>query len=82
MDKRYVCNIRKSPGNMNVQKLRVVLLLEVDLNTLYKIIFNSRIMLVLEEKNVILYKIIGGSQTQSVIYLVLNKKLIADIANV
>ena len=40
--------LEKSLGNIHVQKLREILLLEVDFNTLYKIIFNRRIVLVLE----------------------------------
>ena len=38
-------------------------------------------MPVLEEKNEIPYEIIGRRQTQLAMHLVLNKKLIADIAN-
>ena len=74
--------LEKSLGNTNIQKLRVILLLEVDFNMLYKIVFNSRIMLVLENTSVIPYKIIGERRTQSAIHLVLNKKLQADIANI
>ena len=51
--------LEKSLGNMNTQKLRVILLLKVDFNVLYEIIFNSRIILVLEEKNKIPHAIIG-----------------------
>jgi len=39
-------------------------------------------MPVLEEKSIIPYEIIGRRQTQSATHLVLNKKLIVDIANV
>ena len=42
--------LEKSLGNMNTQKLRVILLLKVDFNVLCEITFNGRMMLVLEEK--------------------------------
>ena len=42
--------LEKSLGNINIQKLRVILLLEADFNVLCKIIFNDRMMPVLEEK--------------------------------
>jgi len=40
--------LEKSLRNINAQNLRVILLLEVDFNALYKIIFNRRMMPVLE----------------------------------
>ena len=52
--------IEKFPGNVNVSKLRVALLLEADFNALNKIIFNSCLMPTLEITNSILSKIIGG----------------------
>ena len=52
--------LEKSLGNINIQKLRVILLLEADFNVLCKIIFNDRIMSALEEKSVIPCEITGG----------------------
>ena len=63
-----------------MKKIRAILLLEVDFNAVYKIIFNGRIIPRLEETNTIPYEIIGSRRAQAVIYLVLNKKLISDIA--
>jgi hypothetical protein len=51
--------LEKSLGKTNVKKLKVILLLEVDFNVLYKTIFNSRIMPALEVKDKILYEIIA-----------------------
>ena len=74
--------LEKSLGNINIQKLRLILLLEADFNALHKIVFNGRIIPELEEASVIPYEIIGGRRIQSAMHLVLNKKLLADIANV
>ena len=52
--------LKKAPGNIDIKKLRVILLLEADFNIVYKIIFNKRIMPRLEEANTIPYEIIGG----------------------
>ena len=73
--------LEKALGNIDIKKLRVILLLEADFSIVHKIIFNGRIMLRLEEANIIPNKIIGGRRIQIVTYLALNKKLILDIAN-
>ena len=52
--------LEKVVGNVQVQKLRAILLLEVDFNTMYKIIFNNRLMPNIEAMNAILIEIIGG----------------------
>ena len=46
--------LEKSSGNTNVIKLRAIFLLEANFNTLYKIIFNSRLILELEAREEIL----------------------------
>ena len=45
--------LKKSPGNMNIQKLKAILLLEANFNALHKIIFNNRSITALEVKDVI-----------------------------
>ena len=60
----------------------MILLLEVDFNMLYKLVFNSRIIPALKEASIIPYKITGRRRIQSVIHLALNKKLLADITNI
>ena len=40
--------LEKSPENMSMQKLRIILLLEVEFNVLHKIIFNRRMIPELE----------------------------------
>ena len=42
--------LEKSPGNINVQKLRAVFMLEADLNVLHEIIFNGRMTPVFEAR--------------------------------
>ena len=74
--------LEKIAGNINVQKLRAILLLEADFNALHKIIFNNRLMPKLEESGTIPVEIIGGRRSQAATHLALNKKLISDIANV
>ena len=66
---------------INISKLRVILLLEVDFNALHKIIFSSRILSALERDNLILSEVLGGHRSQSTIHVALNKKLIANIVN-
>ena len=52
--------LEKALENMDVKKLRVILLLEADFNTVHKIIFNKRMIPRLKEANTILNKIIGS----------------------
>ena len=40
--------LEKLKENINIKKLRVILLLEMDLNTIHKIMFNSRLIPTLE----------------------------------
>jgi len=74
--------LEKSPGNLRVEKLRAILLLEADYNGLHKINFNGRLMPRLEAMSSILQEIIGGRRSQAATHLALNKKLIADISNI
>lgn len=74
--------LEKVAGDINVQKLRAILLLEADFNALHKIMFNNRLTPKLEESGMIPIEIIGGRRSQAATHLALNKKLIADIANV
>ena len=57
------------------------MLLEVDFNTLHKIIFNERMIPILEVQDKIPQEITDGKQTQVAKCLALNKKLIVDTAN-
>ena len=50
--------IEKSPGQIDITKLRVILLLEADYNAVNKIIFNNRVMPSIEQDNRILHKIV------------------------
>ena len=51
--------LKKSKGNIQVAKLRVILLLEADFNRLNKIIYSRRVLLRLESNRVIPYEVIG-----------------------
>ena len=73
--------LEKAPGKILVLKLRVIHLLKANFNTLYKIIFNCRILPALESKNLISIEVIGSRRSQSTIYMALNKKLITNVAN-
>ena len=73
--------LEKSVGNVQVSKLRAILLLEADFNTLNKIIFNNCTLPSLEVSQSILYEIIGGRRSQSSIHVALNKKLVSNISN-
>ena len=74
--------LEKSGGNVNVQKLQAILLLEADFNAMHKMIFNNRLMANIEAANAIPMEIIGGRRSQATTHLALDKKLIADIVNV
>ena len=65
-----------------MQKLQAILLLEADFNAMHKIIFNNRLIPRIEAENAIPLEAIGRRRSQAATHLVLNKKLIADIANV
>ena len=73
--------LEKSTGNIQVSKLRAILLLEADFNALNKIVFNNRTISNLEASNSIPYEVIGGRRGQSSIHVALNKKLVCDISN-
>ena len=73
--------IEKTPGKINICKLRVTLLLEVEFNAIHKIIFNSRLILALEAKKCISCKVVEGRKNQVVIHIALKKKLIENIFN-
>ena len=55
--------LEKSPGNLRVEKLRAILLLEADFNGLHKINFNGRLMPRLEATSSIPQEIIGGRRS-------------------
>ena len=74
--------LEKLAGDVNVQRLRTILLLEADFNAMHKIIFNNRLIPSIEAVNAIPMEVIGGRRSQAATYLALDKKLIADIANV
>ena len=74
--------LEKVACNINIQKLRAILLLEADFNALHKIEFNNRLIPKLEEVDAIPVEIIGGRRAQAATHLALSKKLIAGIANV
>ena len=63
--KEILVILEKSPKNMNIQKLRAILLLEADFNVLRKIVFNSRMMPALEDASVIPCEIIDRRRIQS-----------------
>ena len=73
--------LEKAPANIDVKKLRAILLLEADFNAVHKIIFNRKIMLRLKDVNIIPNEIINGRRIQAVTHLALSKKLISDIVN-
>ena len=73
--------LEKSKGYINVRKLKAILLLEADFNTLNKIVFNTKLMPSLERTNSIPYEIIGERRGQSSLHVALNKKLVCDISN-
>ena len=73
--------LEKVAGNINVAKLRAILLLEADFNTLNKIVFNRRTIPRIEIAKTIPYEVIGRRRGQSSLYVALNKKLVYDIRN-
>ena len=52
--------LEKFAGNVNVAKLKAILLLEANFNTFNKIVFNRRAILSIEASKTIPYKVIGG----------------------
>ena len=73
--------LEKSTGNVDITKSRVIPLLEVDFNTLNKILFNFRVIPLLEKHNSIPHKITGGCRDYLAVHIALNKKLILDVSN-
>jgi hypothetical protein len=54
IDKGVLVMLEKALGKINMSKLRSMLLLKVDFNTLHKIIFNIKLILKLEQSKQIL----------------------------
>ena len=54
--------LEKEVGNLDMAKLRAILLLEVDFNRLNKIIFNNRVLPKLEQDKAIPVEVIGGKR--------------------
>ena len=52
--------LEKVAGNVYIQKLRAILLLEADFNAIHKIMFNNRLISNIEAVNTILMEVIGG----------------------
>ena len=52
--------LEKSAGNVHIQKLRAILLLEADFNAIHKIIFNNRLIPNIEAVNAIPIEVIEG----------------------
>ena len=52
--------LEKEKGNINVKKLRAILLLEADFNGLNKIIYNSRVIPELEKREEIPFEVVRG----------------------
>ena len=73
--------LEKSAENVNMAKLRAILLLKVNFNALNKIVFNGRAILSIKASKTIPYKVIGEKRGQSLVYMALNKKLVYDIEN-
>ena len=73
--------LEKVAGNINVAKLRAILLLEIDFNALNKIVFNGRAIPRIETAKTIPYDVIGRRRGQSSFHIALNKKLVCDIGN-
>ena len=73
--------LEKRKGNIKVDKLKAILLLETNLNTLYKIIFNGRVLPHLEANKQILIEIISRQRGYLAYHITLNKKLILEISN-
>ena len=55
--------LEKVAGNIDVQKLRAILLLEADFNAMHKIIFNNQLISSMEAANTILMEVIGGRRS-------------------
>ena len=73
--------LKKSSRNVNISKLRAILLLEADFNEMNKILFNSHILSQLESSKDISYEVIGGRRSQSSYHIALSKKLVSDKSN-
>ena len=72
--------LEKVRGQIDISKLRAILLLEEDFNTLNKLIFNMRLIPSLKYKKYISHEVID-ERSYSAIYIALNKKLVLDIVN-
>ena len=63
--------LEKVVGNVHVQKLWAILLLEADFNAMHKIMFNNRLMPNIEAMNAIPMEVIGGRRSQASTHLLI-----------
>ena len=73
--------LKKKQGKISISKLRIIILLEADFNVISEIAFNTRLIFILVANDIIPREIIGRRRGMLAIHIVLNKKLLADIAN-
>ena len=73
--------LQKKINSIQVDKLRAILLLEVDINAVAKILFNTRLMPNLETHHLIPDAIIGARRGKSAIHSGLYRQFLLDIAN-
>ena len=73
--------LEKKPGVIKVTKLRAILWLKANFNSVNKILLNIRLIPLMKQVYVIPKEIIGSRRVKSAIQLAVNKKLISNITN-
>ena len=77
--KELTVMIEKVGGNIRVDKLRALILMEVDFNSLNKLIFSSRMIKCMENKKCMPEELFGSHKKLSAILVAVNRRMFTDI---
>ena len=81
MGTRFNCNAKKKEGNIRVDKLRAILLMEADFNQLSKLFFGYCMIKQLEENKRIPDEAYGSRVSLNTILVVVNRRLVIIFLN-
>ena len=79
MGQRAVCYAGKIKGNINVDKLRAILLMEADYNFVSKLLLGVRLMHAIEGRKGFPEELGGSRKNHEAVYKALNQRITSDI---
>ena len=81
--RRWACGLsvmlEKVKGNINVEKLRGILLMEADYNFINKLLIGQRVMKTIERRKAVPEELAGSRKLHEAVEVALNRKLSSDV---